>query len=72
MAWVTVVVVTTPVAMPRASASSNRVRSLWPATASWSPRWTLASTEITPARVFTPVTIAVIVPAESGTCWFVL
>jgi hypothetical protein len=66
------VVVTTPVESPRSSARSKRVRSSWPATPAASPRATVSSTPITPARVFAPLSMAVAVPAESGVCWFVL
>ena len=63
---------TTPVASPRSSASSSSVGTRPAATPVCSPRATLASTPSTPYRVFTPEIMAVIVPAESGTCLSVL
>jgi hypothetical protein len=63
-----VAVETTPVASPRSSASSSRVGTRLVATLSKCPRRMRSSTPSTPVRVFTPVIIAVIVPAESGTC----
>ena len=72
VAWVTRVVVTTPVAMPLAEASSHSVAIGAASAPAQSPRfapWPMLST---PARVFTPVAIALMVPAESGVCESVL
>ena len=72
VACVTRVVVTTPVARPWLAASCHNVSSGAASAPAQSPRaacWPMLST---PARVFTPVAIAVIVPAESGVCESVL
>ena len=57
-----------PVDLPANSASSSAVTSSFPATVEQSPRTIFSSTPITPTSVFTPLTIAVMVPAESGVC----
>ena len=61
-----------PVASPAASASSKSVGTDSAAVFSQSPRAREGPTLSTPARVFKPVTMADMVPAESGTCWSVL
>ena len=72
VAWVTRAVVTMPVARPRCSACSKSVGSRPALAAAASPTATVSSSPSTPARVFAPERIAVMVPAESGTCWLVL
>ena len=57
-----------PVDLPAISASSNAVTSSLPATVLHSPRSISSSTPITPTSVFTPLIMAVMVPAESGVC----
>ena len=72
VAWVTRAVVTTPVAMPLLEASSHSVSmgaASAPAQSLRAALWPMLST---PARVFTPVAIALMVPAESGVCESVL
>ena len=72
VAWVTRAVVTTPVAMPLLDASSHNVSAgaaRAPAQSLRCAVWPMLST---PARVFTPVAIALMVPAESGVCESVL
>ena len=66
------VVVTTPVAMPASRASSSTLSRLRSASRPQSRRGSDWSTLTTPARVFTPVAMAVMVPAESGVCMSVL
>jgi hypothetical protein len=58
-----------PVESPAISAISTSVRSSLPATVLASPRTTSASSERIPSLVFTPVTMAVMVGAESAVCW---
>ena len=72
VAWVTRVLVTTPVAMPLADASSHRLSIGAASAPAQSPRGAVWPMLSTPARVFTPVAIALIVPAESGVCELVL
>jgi len=60
------VVVTTPVDWPATAASSSALTVSLPRSDAQLPRSVTWSTPITPARVFTPDMIAVIVPAESG------
>ncbi len=60
------VVVTTPVDCPASLASSSALTVSLPLPDAQLPRSATWSTPITPARVFTPLMIAVIVPAESG------
>ena len=72
VAWVARAVVTTPAAMSLAEASSHRVSigaARAPAQSLRLALWPMLST---PARVFTPVAIALMVPAESGVCESVL
>ena len=56
-----------PVAMPALSASCSQVRRCLPRLSAQSRR-SPADTPIAPMWVFTPVVIAVMVPAESGVC----
>ena len=72
VAWVTRVVVTTPVAIPLAAASSHRVSKGAARAPAQSPRAALWPMLSTPSRVFTPVAMALMVPAESGVCELVL
>ena len=72
VAWVTRAVVTTPVAMPLLDASSHRVSEGAASAAAQSLRAADCAMLSTPARVFTPVAIALMVPAESGVCESVL
>ncbi|MCY1457118.1 hypothetical protein D9M71_743790 [compost metagenome] len=62
---------TTPVAMPALSASCSQVSSPLFRLSAQSLR-VPALTPIAPMWVFTPVVIAVMVPAESGVCESVL
>ena len=66
------VVVTMPVESPAAAASSSALADSAPLLDAQSPRTARWSTPITPKRVFMPLMIAVIVPAESGVCELVL
>ena len=72
VAWVTRVVVTTPVAMPLAAASSHSDITRASRAAAQLPRGACWPIDSTPRRVFTPVAIADMVPAESGVCELVL
>ncbi len=72
VAWVSRVVVTMPVAIPASAACSHRVERRPSSRPVQSPKYIDWSTLISPARVFAPVAIALIVPAESGVCWSVL
>ena len=66
VAWVMRVVVTAPVAMPSRAASCHSDSSGLRRLAAQSPRAASWPTESMPMRVFTPVAMAVMVPAESG------
>ena len=72
VAWVMRVVVTTPAAIPLPAASSHRVSCGAASAPVQSLRFAPWPTLITPIRVFTPVAIALMVPAESGVCESVL
>ncbi len=71
MACVRRAVDTTPVHIPRSSACSRIVRSRFSgrAAAAKSGPITLGAIESIPSLVLLPVTIEVIVGAESETCW---
>ena len=61
-----------PVAMPALSASSSQVRFALRRLPVQSLLREAGPTAIEPMKVFTPVVIALIVPAESGVCESVL
>ena len=71
VAWVRRAVDTTPVARPALSASCSQVSRPLDRLSAQSVRLP-ALTPIAPMWVFTPVVMAVMVPAESGVCESVL